>query len=67
MKTAILFGEEHPKAFSRDTHRHDTYLNSGEGHAQALVEVEVEEPLLLPTPRVQIRECTESQIPEVLE
>ena len=42
-------------------------LNSVEGHAQALVEVEVEEPLLLPTPRVQIRECTESQIPEVLE
>ena len=31
-------------------------LNSGERHAQALVEVEVEEP-----------ECTESQIPEVLE
>ena len=30
-------------------------LNSGEGHAQALVEVEVEEPLLPPTRRVQVR------------
>ena len=31
-------------------------LNSGERHAQALVEFEVEEPLLPPTPRVQVRE-----------
>ena len=30
-------------------------LNSVEGHAQALVEVEVEEPLLPPTRRVQVR------------
>ena len=30
-------------------------LNSGERHAQALVEFEVEEPLLPPTPRVQVR------------